>query len=483
MKRRIVSWPMPHTEMHSPRYELEVEGVTVPVWLARVREEINKPEEGMWTSMLGGPTEWASFARFDADYPVEIAVKVAVPFQIAAVLPHSAGIETQTMDDVVRFTLDRPCHLTLYLDGADEHPLHLFCRTPESNPRQPGDKDTIYFGPGEHWIHSLKVESGQTVYLDGGAILRATLPEGATGKRQGVLNLIHYAEQPVINITDAEDVRICGRGIIDGSLLPHPAKNLLLVNNSRDVHVEGIMLRNSPNWHLPIFNSRDVAVENIACLSGRLNSDGVNCVNSSRVMVRDVFVRSHDDSFVVKTARPQRPSGDILYENCTAWNDWGFAFGISYETRSHIRDVVFRDCEVLFARNWPLGIHVSDSGTVGPVTFERIGVLYPRTTAAPSMSRQCIRLDIAQDEWGKDQKRGHIRDITMRDIHINGADVPPVLLRGLDEAHGIGGVHFENLSINGEAVLSTDDHLFDINEHVRDVSFSPSLGTPTKVPD
>ena len=79
MNTQVVTWPIPHTEMRSSAYTLEVEGVDVPVWLARVREAINMPDGVGWTGMLNGPTEWASFARFDADYPVAVtaAVKTA----------------------------------------------------------------------------------------------------------------------------------------------------------------------------------------------------------------------------------------------------------------------------------------------------------------------------------------------------------------------------------------------------------------------
>jgi hypothetical protein len=267
-------------------------------------------------------------------------------------------------------------------------------------------------------------------------------------------------------------VRVCGRGIIDGGCLPHPAKPLVVVRNSSNVHIEGITLRNSPNWHMPIIERRHVVVDNVSCISGRLNSDGINCVGSTQVTVRNTFVRGHDDSFVVKTTNPQRPASHIVYENCTAWNDWGFAFGISYETRAAIHDVVFRDCEVLYARNWPLGIHISDSGVVGPVLFERINIRYPKSKVPPLMNRQCVRLNIAQDEWGHDQERGHIRDITLRDISATGENVPPLLLHGADEDHRIENVHFINFSLNGHVLTSPSDEVIHSNQYVRGLSFA-----------
>jgi len=465
----VVTWSMPHTEMPSMVYSVSVEGTPIPAWLARVREAINMPADAGWTSMLGGPTEWCSFVRFDAGYPVTVRVTVLRPFSAAEILPRSAGIPTEVDGNAVTFRLDGPHHLTLCLDGCDEHPLHLFCREIETDRPDPTDENVIYFGPGEHWVHSIRVKSGQTIYIDGDAVLRAILPEGAQGKRGGVLNLTGYGH-PVIDVDGVEDVRIFGRGIIDGGCLPHPAKNLVRVNQSRGVRIEGLTLRNSPNWHLPICSSEDVIVEDLVGLSGRLNSDGINCVNSSRVSVRRCFIRGHDDSFVVKTTQPDLPSTDILYEDCVAWNDWGYAFGISYETRADIRDVVFRNCDVLFSRNWALGVHVADSGTIGPVLFEGINVYYPQTSIVPHMGRSSIKIAIVQDVWGKDDRRGHVRDITFRDIAIAGKDVPSVTIKGFDVDHCVEDVSFENLKVNGLPVVSSDDQQFHCNEHVRNIN-------------
>ena len=217
---------------------------------------------------------------------------------------------------------------------------------------------------------------------------------------------------------------------------------------------------------MPICNSEDVTVEDLACISGRLNSDGINTVSSSRVTVRRTFVRSHDDSFAVKTTNPQRPATDILYQDCVAWDDWGCAFGITYETRADIRDVVFRDCEVLFARNWPLAVHVVDAGTVGPVRFERINIRYPHADLDPMIGRQAIKLDVTKDVWAKDEGCGHIRGVTFRDVDIAGHNIPPILIPGRDPDHLVEDVLFENVRINGKPLTSPDEDLFDVNEHV-----------------
>lgn len=464
--RSVTTWPVPLTEKEFPLYALEANGVRIPVWPARVREEIHKPEGAGWTNMLNGRTEWCGFARFDFEGAADVAITVARDFAQADVLPRSAGVVPQVEGRTIRFRMEGPQPLTLILDGADEEPLHLFTHHPESSPPSPDDPNVIYFGPGEHWVDTITVRSGQTVYLDGGAIVRAVLPAGAKGKQGGVLNLFSYPP-PVIDVADATDVRICGRGILDGTLLPHPARNLIRLSQSSRVSVEGITLRNSPNWHLPIVGCEDVTVEGLCGISGRLNSDGINCVSSSRIRVRDCFMRSHDDTFVVKTMIPGRASCDIRYERCVAWNDWGYALGVSYETRAPISQVRFTDCEVIYGRHWPIGVHVADSSTVEDIVFERIGVEYPQTRIAREMSRALVRIDNQKDVWAKDEGTGRVRRVALRAITACGKDIPPLLIKGVDAEHPIEDVRLEGVVMNGEPLASLPDSRVHANEHVR----------------
>jgi polygalacturonase len=105
-------------------------------------------------------------------------------------------------------------------------------------------------------------------------------------------------------------------------------------------------LRDAPNWNLHIAKSQDVTVEDLRIVSGRLNSDGINSVNAQRVNIRRCFVRNSDDSIAVKAVDPGSPSKDILVEDCSVWNDWGYALGATYETRSPISGVVFKGCDI-----------------------------------------------------------------------------------------------------------------------------------------
>lgn len=77
------------------------------------------------------------------------------------------------------------------------------------------DPEILYYGPGIHTVENgeLKVPSGKTVYLAGGAVLMGR-----------------------ILIENVHDVKLLGRGIIDYSI-----KGGIRIANSRNVYVEGIV--------------------------------------------------------------------------------------------------------------------------------------------------------------------------------------------------------------------------------------------------
>jgi len=467
----IITWPAPAEEIPSPDYTVEVDGCPVFVYQARVRAEILQ-NDGLWTHLPDPSGERASFAIFDMSEPVTVTVRPARAFTSAVVLPDRTGIVPEISDGTIRFTLDHPRHLTVLLDGTDQLALHLFISEPETDIPNPDDPNVLYFGPGLHEIDTVQVQDGQTVYLAGGAVVKGILRPDEEGvySEQWKVTFYHGTALAVSGVTGA---RICGRGILDGSLIPHPGHQLVGIHHAEDIRVEGITLRDSPNWDMIIAKSRNVRVDNVRIVSGRLNSDGINSVNSQDVQIRRCFVRNHDDSIVVKTTEPGQPAEDILVEDCTVWSDWGYSFGVTYETRAPIQRITYNRCNILYARHWCLGVHLSDSATVSDITFRDIDIAdlatAPRLAgahAALSPEPRLLRIVITHDVWGKDEEAGHIRDITIDGVALHGAVVPPSEVFGYDTEHQVEHVTITDVRLNGEVVKPE----LTCNEFVKDIS-------------
>ena len=321
----VLSWPAPEGEKLSEDYTLRVNGQTVPVYSCRVSAmPFNQVWPGYQRPM--DQTELASFAYWGMSGPVTVEVDSKRPFQSAAVRPTSRGVKPRIKGRLITFRLPQPAQLTLELDGV-HYALHLFADPPETGAPKAGDANVLYFGPGVHRPGKINLQSGQTVYVAGGAVVYTAIAgRGLTG------------------------VRILGRGIIDTSEFPRgQGGGSIRLTNCTDVKIDGVILRDPDTWGLAASGCRNVTISRVKLIGfWRYNSDGIDLCNTQDVTIRDSFVRSFDDSIVLKGLKGRqesfgdRPVRNIRASNLVLWCDWGRALEIGAETSTpEIVDVIF----------------------------------------------------------------------------------------------------------------------------------------------
>ena len=220
----VVIPPAPPGYPTSMNYEVRVNGRPCPVFDTRVFFELNNPNRVV---------SWSQF-----DFSGKVDIEVVVPRKVDSVRlrPTSLGLRAQVKGNRVRFSLRQPAKLSLEINGGIDDNLHLFASRPEVNPPRQGDPNVLFYGPGVHHVDGrlgiLHLQSGQTLYLAPGAVLRARL----------------LAE-------DASDIRLCGRGVLEGTTLlgrhpdyyrnylgepdDTPRPNFIQFNRCRNVTVEG----------------------------------------------------------------------------------------------------------------------------------------------------------------------------------------------------------------------------------------------------
>ncbi len=292
-------WPAPRGEELSARYSVRVEGEAPPVHLLRVAP--GDPDL-RWKAMddKAGSARYfeeAAFVTFDMTGTVAVEVDCAGPVRSARILPSVLAVVPRIEGRTVAFELSAPGHVTLEVDDDWVHSLHVFANPPEVAPPCPGDPGVLYFGPGIHEVSHVEVGSGTTVYIAGGAVVRGVIGQGEPYGISGYSGLKTYT--PTFQL-EGRDICVRGRGIIDGARSTTHARNLLLVKGS-DISVEGVILRDSSTWTIPIRGSDRVTIRNVKLLGYRANSDGIDVCNSRDVTVEDCFIRTLDDLIVVKT--------------------------------------------------------------------------------------------------------------------------------------------------------------------------------------
>ena len=100
------------------------------------------------------------------------------------------------------------------------------------------------------------------------------------------------------------NITIRGRGILDGNIYPRfkgPTRYPVLLENCRDITVEGIIIKDGWSWTFVPGGCDRVRIENVKLLSARVeNGDGFDIVNSRNVTIANSFVRSDDDCLTPK---------------------------------------------------------------------------------------------------------------------------------------------------------------------------------------
>ena len=391
------------------------------------------------------------------------------------VRPISLGIEPETKDSMISFTLDRPVPLVVEVNGS-HHALHLFASPPEKDVPAADAPAVRYFGPGVHRPGNMILQSNETVYIAGGAVVYGS-----------------------IHARGASNIRIAGRGILDvGPFERGQGGGAVRLMDCSDVTVEGIVMRDPDVWCCSLFGCRDAVISHVKLVGlWRYNADGIDICNSQNVVVQDSFVRAFDDALVIKGLKfgansfDDRPVRNVRFRNCVVWCDWGRAMEIGAETCApEIAAVTFENCDIVRTTHIAMDIQHGDRATVRDIRFENIRVEIDQWNPRPRMqqNREEIYREDQQDDYcptlmvivirknnySKDEQRGIVRDVVFKDVAVISRRKPPSSMRGFDAEHTVANVTIENLRVDDQLISSADQARLSIGPYVQEVQLLPS---------
>jgi hypothetical protein len=442
---KVVTYPAPAGEAVSGDYQVWAAGQKVDLYAARV---LDAPFAGKeWD--YGGPY---TFGNFDMAGRVTVRIVSKRSLRNVVIQPQSAAIRPVLEDDhTLTLTLDRPRKLSVEPDGT-KGPLLLFANPLETDAPKPTDPGVVYFGPGVHKPEKIVLSSNQTLYLAGGAVVKAEV------------------------LAEGTHIRIKGRGVLDGSdweWRKGPVGNLIAIRNSDDVEVSGITLLGSSHWTIVPWSSQRVTVRNVKLCNSRVqNDDGINPCNSQDVLITDCFIRSDDDCVALKGVDLNAPNNNverITVENSILWCDRARIFLLGHESRAaFMRQVTLRNLDIIHFTMTPFLLEPGEDMRLEDITIEDIRI-------HGQGQRELIRLKPVVNQYMKKQVPGFIRNVRFKNLTVTGRPGEYLVqIEGADAEHNVRGVTFENVSILGSQ-LTRDSSSLRLGKHAEDVLF-PAKG-------
>lgn len=367
----------------------------------------------------------------------------------AVIRPQSLGIKPEIKGNSVIFELNKPCNISAEINDGIEDALIIFAEEREEMPC--GFENVIAFEKGEHDVGEISITKDNT--------------------------LVWFAEGAVVNgkITaeNANNIAICGNGIITMESYERgaPMNRAVDILHCKNVRVSGIKIIDSCNWCLRVFGCDDVLINNVRIIGHRGNSDGVDVCGSRNVHVTGVFTRVMDDSLVLKAF----DTGDVenvLFENCTLWNDFARPIEIGVEIRADkAHNIRFKNIDIIHTMvGYPcMGIHHGDRAEVYDIVVDDV-----RIEDAPGA--QLFDLRITDSVWNRDTKKGCIHDITFKNISLIGKPGIDVLpsnsrIQGFSEENNIDNIIFENISLMGKQATTPEECGLLIQDYASNVKF------------
>ena len=435
--------------------QIEVGGSPVTVYDARVSKyPQNETYKGFQRPT--SQTEIAHFAYFD--YEDNSTVKITTKGKINEVLvrPQEYGIKPTVNGNTVELKLTKPCQIVVEFNGTHHEALHLFANPKELSVAKP-ENARYYYGPGEHEAGEIQLRSGETMYIDEGAVVYG-----------------------IVKSDNANNIKIIGKGILDGSRAGKGP--IIAFNRCSNALVEGIIVRDPTGWAIVPTLCNNVTYDNVKCVGfWRYNSDGIDICNSRNINVKNCFIRAFDDCIAMKGQQYVYNEGKVMntirIDNCVLWNDWGKAVEFGAETVVDvIRDVKVTNCFIPHFTFTALSMQNGDRGRIEDVHFENISieeVIKERATLEGEAMNtlgwgRTIDLGVYGTSWSSDKVRGSIKNVTFTNIRCLGPNHTGVSLGGYDSSHMVSDIKIKDYYINGTKITGMSQ--INTNEFVKNVT-------------
>ena len=439
---KVVTYPaFPGVKM-SPDFTMKVNGREVPVQKLGPDKVSDSLTLARRTIILRGGTDSVNIANFSCEGRIKISVSCKEAIDTFIIRPKSKGITGNIKGNKLMIATNGQDQFQIEINKLP--PLAIFANPLEDDIPRSNAKGITYYGPGIHEIKELKLESNQEIYIAGGAVLKANL--------RG---------------TNLRNVSVKGRGMLQGNVKISGTENLLF---------DGIIINSTgKGWTNTLTDCHNSTYRNVKVFGYMVpwSTDGINPVGCTNFNIEGCYLRTGDDCIAVKCKDYSMNVDSVTVTGCimAGWlcND-GFTIGFELNGRE-VKNILVKDCDILRSQRTrgPTGGHACFSivcdgpSIVSNVRFEDI-------RCEEDIEFKNFDLIVTKGTYYGDDAPGHINGVYLKNISWEKPDAPfGILGHGPDNI--VQNVIFENCTIGGKPLRSSDDANFKINEFTKNIQF------------
>lgn len=374
-------------------------------------------------------------AKMTVAGPTTITLTSPTAIGTNSIDPPALGITGTVSGNTMTFDIPGPINLVIHIAG---HPDLLLIATPtETETYTASAPGVVYYGPGIHDVGVVAATSNTIYYLAPGALVKG-----------------------VFNLFNVQNVRIIGRGLIDGqtysgSVFTQP---IIYANNASNVQVQGVGVRHANGVQSHYVNSDHIDVSYLNMLGGIVvNRDGIDLDGVEDATIRNCLIYSGDDGFgwhaigsgtAPYGTVPNFPMARVLADNNVTYNDVGgnvMRLGSSFET-DYVRDITVRNQYGLHWDQNAFRNDMSDYANLRNIVLENWYL--SSNQSAP------IYAAVGKTQYSNPNGYlpGSIDGLSFRNFNAPGTSFT---LAGYDATHQISNIDVEQVTLGGNLVLST----------------------------
>jgi polygalacturonase len=286
--------------------------------------------------------------------------------------------------------------------------------------------------PEGKWISGqIRIKSNTELHIARGALLLGS-PDIADYPKMNAVAALDHGENELkrdglIVADNVERVALTGSGIVDGNgegfwdkgflqdtksrpTLPRPMP-WIAFRNARDVRIRDLNFRNSPSYGVNITESSLVRIHDIRIENHPKspNTDGIQIVDSSDIVVTGAYIQTGDDAIVLKSHRA--PIEDVVIRDSLLISD-DAAFKLGTGSQQPIRRISLIDTSIRDSR-FGITFFMKDGGVYEDILVRNVRFGGKRTRHSTEYP---IYADI--DRRNAQSKLGRIRDLRLEGLRL-----------------------------------------------------------------